>query len=67
MVLTTQINGIPCRYEVLECSPDYDIRLFNNDGTPNPLASALVTKEVYQRLIEDYRAEQAASYWRAEQ
>lgn len=66
MILATKIHGVPCKYEVLDCSPNYDIRLLNLDGSPNLLASALVTVEVYEQLLEDYRAEQAASYWRAE-
>lgn len=66
MIFNTKVQGIPCKCEVLDCSPNYDIRLLNQDGTPNLLASALVSKEVYEQLLEDYRADQAASYWRAE-
>ena len=66
MIFNTKINGVSCKVEVLDYSPNYDIRLLNLDGSPNLLASALVTKELYEQLLEDYRADLAASYWRAE-
>ena len=63
MIFSTEIKGVPCKCEVLDCSPDYDIRLLNSDGSTNLLASALVDREVYQQLIGDYQAEKLAAYW----
>ena len=63
MIFSTEVRGIPCKCEVLDCSPDYDIRLLNPNGTVNHLATAVIDPEIYQRLLDDYQAEKLAAYW----
>ena len=63
MILNTQVRGIPCKFEVLDCSPNYDIRLLNPNGTVNYLATAMIDPEIYQQLLGDYQAEKLAAYW----
>lgn len=63
MIFNTEVRGIPCKCEVLDCSPDYDIRLLNPNGTVNTLATAVIDPKIYQQLLGDYQAEQLAAYW----
>ena len=63
MIFNTEVRGIPCKFEVLDCSPDYDIRLLNPNGTVNHLATAVIDREIYQQLLGDYQVEKLAAYW----
>lgn len=64
MIFATEIKGIPCQCEVALYAADFEYKILDMNVKPAPAIEAAIDHPTHLRLLEEYRFEDMAQYWR---